>query len=212
MSLSDLGQTLPVTARTLETMIRLASAHAKCRLSSITSEDDARVALGIMNFALYHEAEPEEEESVQQAESDVPNKARKRTRDEYEGEDVGPARKKGRTDEEGDDESDEDVEMGEAQGSGELDSTASRQRGEASDEEEDLELDPERTAAFAKWLIRFMTRGQMERCTVMEILDNVQSDPVAAEKQFSLAEVRVILRHMEAEEQLLFRKDTVHLF
>lgn len=191
-------------------MIRLASAHAKCRLSSVTTADDARVALGIMNFALYHEAEPEDEQ--QQAETVAPNKARKRTRDEYEEADLGPARKKGRRDEEEElPLSDDDVDMGEAQGGSELDSTAGHQAPEEPSEDE-LELDPERTAAFAKWLIRFMTRGQMERCTVMQILDSVQSDPIAAEKQFSLVEVRLILKHMEAEEQLLFRRDTVHLF
>jgi len=49
------SRTLPVTARTLETMIRLTVAHAKCRLSFEATIEDANVVLEIMRFALYNE-------------------------------------------------------------------------------------------------------------------------------------------------------------
>ena len=48
-------KTLPVTPRTLETMIRLSSAHAKLRLSKTVTINDAKVALALMKFALYHD-------------------------------------------------------------------------------------------------------------------------------------------------------------
>jgi len=49
-------RTLPVTARTLETVIRLASAHAKARLSKFVEADpDCMHAMDILSFALYHE-------------------------------------------------------------------------------------------------------------------------------------------------------------
>jgi len=48
----DANATLPVTARTLETMIRLATAHAKMRLQNSVSKEDAEAALGVMRFAL----------------------------------------------------------------------------------------------------------------------------------------------------------------
>jgi DNA replication licensing factor MCM3 len=46
---------LPVTARTLETIIRLSTAHAKCRLSVNVEEEDVEAALELMNFVMFHE-------------------------------------------------------------------------------------------------------------------------------------------------------------
>ncbi|OQO07235.1 hypothetical protein B0A48_07805 [Cryoendolithus antarcticus] len=48
-------KTSPMTARTLETLIRLASAHAKSRLSNRVEEKDAEVAEQVLRFALFKE-------------------------------------------------------------------------------------------------------------------------------------------------------------
>lgn len=48
-------QTAPLTARTLETLIRLSTAHAKARLSVKVESEDARAAEEIMRYALYKE-------------------------------------------------------------------------------------------------------------------------------------------------------------
>ena len=48
----DRNSGVPVTARTLETMIRLATAHAKMRLGNDVTKEDADAALGVMRFAL----------------------------------------------------------------------------------------------------------------------------------------------------------------
>ena len=47
--------TAPLTARTLETLIRLATAHAKARLSATVEELDAEAAEGILRYALFKE-------------------------------------------------------------------------------------------------------------------------------------------------------------
>ncbi|KAK3721753.1 MCM DNA helicase complex subunit [Vermiconidia calcicola] len=53
-------KTSPMTARTLETLIRLASAHAKSRLSNRVEEKDAEVAEGVLRFALFKEVVEDE--------------------------------------------------------------------------------------------------------------------------------------------------------
>ncbi|KAI9819758.1 MAG: MCM DNA helicase complex subunit [Phylliscum demangeonii] len=52
-------KTSPMTARTLETLIRLATAHAKARLSNRVEERDATAAEAILRYALFKEVEDE---------------------------------------------------------------------------------------------------------------------------------------------------------
>ncbi|KAJ0017359.1 hypothetical protein Pint_10011 [Pistacia integerrima] len=76
------GGTLPITARTLETIIRLSTAHAKLKLSRKVSKSDVEAALKVLNFAIYHKelTEMEDREQERQRELDENQRAEHRHR------------------------------------------------------------------------------------------------------------------------------------
>lgn len=81
----EVSKTQHITARCLETLIRLATAHAKLRLDkSHVLEEDAIAAAELLKFALFNQAEPDKSERVFRRRS---QRARKKGRDEEEGDD-----------------------------------------------------------------------------------------------------------------------------
>ncbi|XP_065201750.1 DNA replication licensing factor Mcm3 [Planococcus citri] len=55
---NDTARTQPVTVRTLETLIRLATAHAKARLSRSIDAEDAEAAIELVDYAYFKKVEP----------------------------------------------------------------------------------------------------------------------------------------------------------
>eukprot|EP01080_Neovahlkampfia_damariscottae_P009309 gene9309-1397_t len=78
---SNTQKTLPVTPRTLEALIRLATAHAKCRMSNEVSVDDVEAVIKILEYALYF---TDNNQSTTSEKKIVKGSTKKRKRDEEE--------------------------------------------------------------------------------------------------------------------------------
>eukprot|EP01041_Mallomonas_annulata_P000460 gene460-847_t len=81
------NRNLPVTARSLETIIRIASAHAKARLSPIVNEEDVEGAVELINFVLFHEISDTASSSATNENENTSNYNDKRNRNDENGED-----------------------------------------------------------------------------------------------------------------------------
>ncbi|GAQ91450.1 DNA replication licensing factor MCM3 component [Klebsormidium nitens] len=58
-------QTLPITARTLETMIRLSTAHAKLKQQNTVTSADVDAALEVLEFAIHHKEQEKKDDGAE---------------------------------------------------------------------------------------------------------------------------------------------------
>lgn len=146
------SKTQHITARCLETLIRLATAHAKLRLDkNHVLEEDARQAAELLRFALFNQAEPDKSEKVFRRRSQRQRKGRDGDEDDDDDEE---------TDSDNDENDDDDGTDGTGLQRDERSKETRKETEEDEHHESDMEIEPRRDSEQAEGSRR--TRGSQQ--------------------------------------------------
>lgn len=181
------GGTLPITARTLETIIRLSTAHAKLKLSRKVSKIDVEAALKVLNFAIYHQelTEMNEREQVNdEAREREQGRKRKADRNENDGPDRGPKDRRGSTSD-----------------AMEVDDTSAAQTA--------VGLTPARIEAFDSLFGQHMRANRLDIISVADIetVINRGTDMVP----YSQADILLLLERLQDDNRVMIVDGMVHM-
>uniref|UniRef100_A0A3Q1EK60 DNA replication licensing factor MCM3 n=1 Tax=Acanthochromis polyacanthus TaxID=80966 RepID=A0A3Q1EK60_9TELE len=189
---ADLARTSPVTARTLETLIRLSTAHAKARMSKAVELQDSEVAVELVQFAYFKKVlEKEKKRSRQDRDSGS---------EEDEDEDVSTQRsqrtqrKRGRRGSQGSEpyspyDFSEDQEVPESKKSV-------------------LFLSLHRLKEFKSSLFSVFQSAHAQSVKMTALMDDINKQ---RQDRFTEAEVRVALARMQDDNQVMMADDIIFL-
>lgn len=179
MRAKQTSKNLPVTARSLETIIRLSSAHAKVRLSNSVDDEDVDVAMELMNFVMFHEV----------GSSEFVNSGGAKITSE-----IGIRKSKRQQDDGTSNDDDDDLET--------IEATASSKRARI-DFEESLEVDPD-SARFKRVQSTISKMGQArgtdQTIAVTELQVRLNSE--IGEAHYSTEEICAVLMELERKNKV----------
>lgn len=175
------GGTLPITARTLETIIRLSTAHAKLKLSRQVLKSDVEAALKVLNFAIYHQELNEMDEREEEREREL---ERKRKADNDGGDEPRGKRP--------------DAPASEGTEPMEVDN--------APEPQVNVDIPPERIEAFNAILGQHVREHHLERILIDDIETAVNN---RAPVHYTREEIRSIL--VKGDDKFMIHEDTVYI-